>query len=112
MAAVTPEIIEAVAKAVQGTTFGAITLIVQDARLIQMDKLEKVRFVAQAHCSGKEGLSKPIPADKIKNKVQTALKGMEYGQVLLAVRDGAIVQIERTEKQRLKYLQGVDGEGI
>lgn len=112
MAAIVPEIIDAVAKAVQETKFGSITLIIQDARLIQMDKLEKVRFVAQPHCPNKEGLPKPIPADKIKSKVQAALKGMEYGQVLLAVRDGAIVQIERTEKQRLKYLQGVDGEGI
>ena len=112
MAAIAMEIIDTVAKAVRETTFGSITLIVQDARLIQMDKLEKVRFVAQLHCPKQEDKLKPVSADKIKSKVQAALKGMEYGQVLLAVRDGAIVQIERTEKQRLKYLQGVDGEGI
>jgi hypothetical protein len=35
-------------------------------------------------------------------QVRTALSGLRYGQVLVTVHDGAVVQIERTEKVRLE----------
>ncbi len=33
--------------------------------------------------------------------VEQALRGLRYGQITLLVQDGVIVQIDRTEKQRL-----------
>lgn len=33
--------------------------------------------------------------------VQESLRGLRFGQVLLVVHEGAIVQIERTERTRL-----------
>jgi hypothetical protein len=34
--------------------------------------------------------------------IQEKLGGLRYGQVLLTVHDGRVVQIERTEKTRLE----------
>ena len=34
--------------------------------------------------------------------IQEKLSGLRYGQILLTVHDGRIVQIERTEKTRLE----------
>lgn len=113
MAIVKPDILQTVIKAIQDTAFGSIILVVQDSYLIQMDKLEKIRFVVNyKQGSDKVITQKPNQEAEIKSKVLAALKGLEYGQVLLSVKDGGIVQIERTEKQRIKKLQGVDGEGI
>lgn len=94
---------------------GSITLIVQDARLIQMDIIQKVRFAAasekpvkgsqgqKAHHDAKTGSAGQIAA---------ALKDMKFGQVALIIKEGRIVQAERTEKQRFPSLEGVYGEGI
>jgi hypothetical protein len=37
--------------------------------------------------------------------VKQALAGLEFGQVTIAVHDGEVVQIERTEKVRPKKLR-------
>lgn len=35
-------------------------------------------------------------------KVRDALNGLRYGQVTVVVQDGVVVQVERTEKVRIK----------
>lgn len=113
MAIIKPDILQTVIKAIQDTAFGSIILVVQDSYLIQMDKLEKIRFVVNHKQASDKGIAQKTNQEaEIKSKVLAALKGLEYGQVLLSVKGGGIVQIERTEKQRIKKLQGVDGEGI
>jgi hypothetical protein len=44
--------------------------------------------------------------------VRRALAGLRYGEVVIAVHDGEIVQIERTEKLRPPRSQGRDDERI
>lgn len=113
MTTIKPDILQTVIKAIQDTSFGSIILIVQDSYLIQMEKMEKIRFVVNHKPGADKGvLLKPNTETEIKSKVLAALKGLEYGQVLLSIKGGGIVQIERTEKQRIRKLQGVDGEGI
>lgn len=94
--------------AVTGIVFGSITLVVQDSCLLQMEKVEKVRFADLG--------AKPAPRSEaavtVRAKITTALKGLRYGQVVLVVKDGKITQIEKTEKQRFTLLEGVNGEGI
>jgi hypothetical protein len=34
--------------------------------------------------------------------IAEALKGLQYGQLTVLVQDGVVIQIERTEKRRLK----------
>jgi hypothetical protein len=35
-------------------------------------------------------------------QIREALDGLRYGQVTIVVHDGAVVQIDRTEKRRLR----------
>jgi len=44
--------------------------------------------------------------EKALTQVQLALRGLRYGTVTLTVQDGVVVQIERTEKFRLKRAGG------
>jgi hypothetical protein len=46
----------------------------------------------------------PAPGDVSDpfERVAGALNGLQYGEVRVIVQDGLIVQIERTEKQRLR----------
>ena len=39
-------------------------------------------------------------------RVRDALAGLRYGQVTVIVHDGAVVQVERTEKLRLQKTNG------
>ena len=36
--------------------------------------------------------------------IQEALRGLRFGQVLLVIHEGAIVQVERTERKRISRL--------
>jgi hypothetical protein len=36
------------------------------------------------------------------NAVREALRGMQYGTVTLIVQDGLVIQVDRTEKKRLR----------
>jgi len=113
MTVVKPDHLQTVVKAIRDISFGFVVLIVQDAHLIQMEKTEKVRFAGNAkNAAGKNALPVLTAETAISNKVLAALKDMEYGQVLFSIKEGEIIQIERTEKQRIKKYQGLDGEGI
>jgi hypothetical protein len=48
--------------------------------------------------SGKES---SLPKETL-SQLERALHGLRYGTVTLSVQDGVIVQIERTEKVRLR----------
>jgi hypothetical protein len=39
--------------------------------------------------------------DQSLEHIQDALRGLRFGSVLIVVQDGAVVQIDRTEKKRL-----------
>jgi len=94
--------------AVAGIIFGSITLIVQDGRLLQMERLEKIRF------DNREPLVLPPVTGKVqlRDRLAAALNGLQYGQVILLIRDGRITHIERIEKQRLEWVEGRYGDGI
>lgn len=41
-------------------------------------------------------------AEKALDRVQQALRGLRYGTVTVTVQDGVVVQVERTERVRLR----------
>jgi hypothetical protein len=52
-------------------------------------------------------------SDWVTEKIQSALRGLRYGSVMITVHDSRIVQIERMEKVRLDELSGHEkGDGI
>jgi hypothetical protein len=105
------EILDIIEKTIREIGFGSVTLIIQDSRLIQMNKLEKVRFVGHDKKDNPKTLPKPA-GQSIKDKITKALADLKYGQVTFVIKEGSIVQIERTEAQRINPLQGVNGDGI
>jgi hypothetical protein len=42
------------------------------------------------------------PADDEINQIRESLRGLRYGSVNIIVQDGVILQIDRTEKRRLR----------
>jgi hypothetical protein len=54
----------------------------------------------------------PLAAGRIKEEISKALNGLEYGQLVIQIKDGKVTQIDRTEKRRLPRLEGLYGEGI
>ena len=40
------------------------------------------------------------------DQITTALRGLKFGQVIITVQDGVIVQIDRTERRRLNRPAG------
>ena len=42
------------------------------------------------------------PADDSINQIRDSLRGLRFGSVNIIVQDGVIIQIDRTEKRRLR----------
>jgi hypothetical protein len=52
----------------------------------------------QAHNVGPERAD----ADDALNQIRDSLRGLRFGSVSIIVQDGVIIQIDRTEKRRLR----------
>ena len=50
--------------------------------------------------------------ERLRGRLDEELKDLAYGQIILVIKDRILVQIERTEKQRLTGLEGIYGDGI
>ena len=65
--------------------------------------------------SGGVDVAEPIPhaapgggqdrniVDQELNQIRDSLRGLRYGSVNIIVQDGVIIQIDRTEKRRLRF---------
>ena len=105
--AVKVTILDQIEEAVADVGFGSVTLIVQDGKIIQIEKLDKIR-VGDKRRGATTFKSNPL----LRKKFTEATQGMDYGQVTIVVQNKRIVQIERTEKQRVNSLEGLYGDGI
>jgi hypothetical protein len=57
------------------------------------------------------GLSRPVtleraPAEAVVLEIHESLRGLRFGTVQIIVQDGVVVQIDRTEKRRLRTRRG------
>lgn len=61
-------------------------------------------FEASSDLPSPNGSASPGPGSAVAplTVIQEALHGLQYGQVTVIVQDGVVVQVERTEKRRLK----------
>jgi len=46
--------------------------------------------------------ARKMPTDDELREITASLRGMRYGSVSIVVQDGVIIQIDRTEKKRLR----------
>jgi len=44
-------------------------------------------------------------ADEALNQIRDSLRGLRFGSVNIIVQDGVIIQIDRTEKRRLRNMR-------
>jgi hypothetical protein len=64
------------------------------------------RLEQEVQCKEEQSGDKPNREVQIEEELQQirqALKGLRFGQVTIVMHDGAMVQIERTEKRRIRY---------
>ncbi|HMO84975.1 MAG TPA: YezD family protein [Lacipirellulaceae bacterium] len=52
--------------------------------------------------SGAAAAGRQLPSDEELLEISASLRGMRYGSVNIIVQDGVIIQIDRTEKRRLR----------
>lgn len=63
------------------------------------------RLEQEVQCKEEQSGDKPNREVQIEEELQQirqALKGLRFGQVTIVMHDGAMVQIERTEKRRIR----------
>lgn len=49
---------------------------------------------------------------ELQKMILEAIGGLKYGQVVFVIKNGKVVQVERTDKSRLTGLEGIFGDGI
>lgn len=102
--------LELIVQAAHDISFGSLTLVVQDSKVIQIEKLEKIRLCQQQpKASGKASAA---VSNAVRLRIVQSVSGMEYGKVMIQIQSGQIMQVERTEKFRIGKLTGVYGDGI
>lgn len=47
-----------------------------------------------------------VTAEDALNQIRESLRGLKFGSVNIIVQDGVIIQIDRTEKRRLRVSRG------
>ncbi len=64
------------------------------------------RLEQEVQSKGEQSGDKPnkeVQSEEELQQIRQALKGLRFGQVTIVMHDGAMVQIERTEKRRIRY---------
>ncbi len=105
--------LDLIEQAIRDISFGSLTLVIQDSKVIQLEKLEKIRICdQQAKAAGKAAGKEANAAASVRIRIVQSVSGMEYGKVAIQIQAGQIMQVERTEKYRVGKLTGLHGDGI
>ena len=111
---VTSESMDQIISILSSTFHGNVTLIYQDSRLMQIERNEKIRPITLA---GKGKVEATAVKEKrdfsiLRMRILEAVEKLEYGQVVIGIKEGRVIQIDRTEKQRFSDFVGIYGDGI
>jgi hypothetical protein len=93
---------------------GNVTLIYQDSRLIQIERNEKIRPITLAGVNKtiSSGVTAKCDFSALRARILAVVERLEYGQVVIGIKEGRVIQIDRTEKQRFSAVVGIYGDGI
>lgn len=96
------------------TFHGNVVLIYQNSRLVQIERNEKIRpcELNDENNQLSQGLKGNCDVPAVRARILDAFDKLEYGQVVIVIKEGRIIQIDRTEKQRFPSLVGINGDGI
>ncbi|MBP2628555.1 MAG: hypothetical protein H6Q68_3266 [Firmicutes bacterium] len=111
---INPGIMDQIISILNSTFHGNVALIYQNSRLVQIERNEKIRpsDLNSGNNHLPQGLKENCDLPAVRLRIQAAFEKMEYGQVVIVIKEGKIVQIDRTEKQRFPELVGLYGDGI
>ncbi len=56
----------------------------------------------EINATASPGASRTMPTEEELREISASLRGMRYGSLCIVVQDGVIIQIDRTEKKRLR----------
>jgi hypothetical protein len=105
-----PKVLDGILELLRETYHGQLTIVNQNFRVVQVERRENFNPDELGGPLGLDGDRLNVGA--VKKKISQALKGLEFGQVILVVKKGRLAQIERLQKERFSDLQGVYGDGI
>jgi hypothetical protein len=104
-------LLEGLMELLKKTFHGQLVLIVQNFRVVQIERKEN--FNPEDLLDKNLALTlESFKPQLVSQKLNQALKGLEFGQVVLVVKKGRLMQIERLQKERFSDLQGLAGDGI
>mgnify|MGYP002660676728 FL=1 len=89
--------------------YGEIVLVAQDGVLMQVEWSEKRRLDCWQDCEGGENSYTERTLADLAARIRKEFRLLQYGKLVLVIRKGRLMQLERTEKQRFT---GLAGEGI
>lgn len=92
----------------QKISFGEIVLVAQDSVLVQIESQEKLRLANWGQHLEERSWSSQHKAN-IQKHLRQEFARLSYGRLVIVIKNGNVIQMERTEKQRFT---GMDGEGI
>lgn len=88
---------------IQNVCYGEIILIIQDDRLIQIERNEKLRLEQCGICRRPRRLSTG-EIRHIRSQIASALLGLSYGKIEIVIKGNQVVRIDKTEKKRFADL--------
>lgn len=110
---ITSAAMEQIMAIVKDIGHGNITLMTQNFRLIQIERNEKIRPCdLETPVKPEKNIRRGCNYAAARAGILEACQALEYGQVVIVIKNGKIVQIDRTEKQRFPSLVGLNGDGI
>lgn len=102
------EVMDYLIEQMQKISFGEVVLVAQDGVLVQIESQEKLRLANWG-----QHLEQQLWTDKQQKHILKHLRQefshLAYGKLVIVIKNGNVIQMERTEKQRFT---GLDGEGI
>ena len=95
-------------KILQLISYGEVVLVAQDGILVQVEWKEKLR-IESFGCQRDEQVWSEKQRQHVAEHIRQEFCRLQYGRLVIVVKRGSVVQMERTGKQRFT---GLDGEGI
>lgn len=99
-------------QSIQNINFGEIVLVVQDGHIVQIERTERILISNKKNAQATERGGKAEEANRLREKILEELSHLKYGQLVVKIKDGKAIQIEKTEKRRFPEVEGVYGDGI
>lgn len=91
---------------------GFLILTLQDGYVVKIEKNEKYLITTKKRQAGLIKYSKPSAIHPLHTKIVAELQQIQYGQLVIHLKNGKVEQIEKTEKRRMNEQENLHGDGI